>query len=48
MLTKKELLNKLDLGNYPYELHNHEALFTVKDSLSKRGYIIGAHSKIYL
>ena len=45
MLTKKELLNKLDMGKYPYDLHNHEALFTVDDSQNKRGNIYGAHSK---
>ena len=45
MLEKKELLTKLNKGNYLYKLHRHEPLFTVADSLGKRGKIEGAHSK---
>ena len=44
-LTEEELLNKLDNSNYTYKIHKHEALFTVEDSLKRRGKIVGAHSK---
>ena len=45
MLEEKDLLNKLDKGSYLYKLYKHEPLFTVGDSLNKRGEIEGAHSK---
>jgi len=45
MLEEKELLARLNKSNYAYRLHKHVSLFTVKDSLSKRGKIEGAHSK---
>ena len=45
MLNERELLNMLNKGNYIYDLHKHEPLFTVGHSISKRGKIEGAHSK---
>ena len=45
MLTQKELLIKLDKNKISYELHTHGPLFTVEDSIAKRGKIGGAHSK---
>ena len=45
MLDERELLNMLNKGNYLYDLHKHEPLFTVGDSINKRGKIEGAHSK---
>ena len=45
MLEEKELLIKLDKSSYLYKLYRHEPLFTVGDSVNKRGKIEGAHSK---
>ena len=45
MLEEKELLAMLSKNNYSYSLHKHEPLFTVQDSINKRGKIDGAHSK---
>ena len=45
MLREKELLIKLNKKNYSYKLYKHEPLFTVENSLNKRGRIEGAHSK---
>ena len=45
MLNEAGLLIKLNKGNYLYKLNKHEPLYTVEDSLNKRGKIEGAHSK---
>tara|TARA_B110000438_G_C15690961_1_gene596740 strand:- start:480 stop:986 length:507 start_codon:yes stop_codon:yes gene_type:complete len=45
MLTEIELLIKLDKQKLIYEHHRHGPLFTVEDSIAKRGKINGAHSK---
>jgi Ala-tRNA(Pro) deacylase len=45
VLEEKELLIKLDKSSYLYKLYRHEPLFTVGDSVNKRGKIEGAHSK---
>ena len=45
MLAEKELLIKLNKSNYSYKLNRHAPLYTVGDSLNKRGKIEGAHSK---
>jgi Ala-tRNA(Pro) deacylase len=45
MLRKYDIINKLNYAKVKYELHEHEALFTVKDSREKRGIIKGAHTK---
>lgn len=45
MIDEKNLLLKLDDKNIFYNIHKHDALFTVEDSLKNRGKIDGAHSK---
>jgi Ala-tRNA(Pro) deacylase len=45
MIDSKELIKILDGKDYDYELHEHEALFTVEDSQKLRGQISGSHSK---
>ena len=45
MLGQNDLLTKLDKSEYVYKLYKHQALFTVEDSVKKRGIIDGAHSK---
>jgi Ala-tRNA(Pro) deacylase len=45
MLEEKELLAMLNKNNYLYNLYKHEPLFTVEDSINKRGKIKGIHSK---
>ena len=45
MLSKSQLINKLNDSKIKYELTEHEPLYTVKDSVEKRGTIYGSHSK---
>ena len=45
MLTPNELIKLLDNSDYDYDLHEHNALFTVEDSNKFRGEIKGLHSK---
>ena len=45
MLTPNELIKLLDVRGYDYDLHEHNALFTVEDSNKLRGQIKGLHSK---
>ena len=45
MLKNNELLDLLKKSNYSYKLYEHQALFTVNDSVNKRGEISGSHSK---
>jgi len=45
MLSESDLINKLNNLKVKYELVKHEALYTVKDSVEKRGVNYGVHSK---
>ncbi len=45
MLTPNELIKLLDNRDYDYDLHEHNALYTVEDSNKLRGEIKGLHSK---
>jgi Ala-tRNA(Pro) deacylase len=45
MLTKENLLNKLKNSGYNFSIYEHEALYSVEDSIGKRGLIHGSHSK---
>jgi len=45
MITKNQLLKKLKDSQITFQLHEHEALFTVRDSEKKRGSITGIHTK---
>ena len=45
MLSPKEFIKLFNDKRYDYDLHEHKALFTVKDSNKFRGKIKGAHSK---
>ena len=45
MLGSKEFLMLLKEKGYDFDLHKHEALFTVDDSNKLRGQIKGSHSK---
>ena len=45
MLTPKKLIKLLNEKGYDYDLHEHNALFTVEDSNKLRGAIKGLHSK---
>ena len=45
MYNSLELIELLKNRNYKFEIHQHDALFTVEDSKKLRGKIIGAHSK---
>ena len=44
-MNKKLLLETLSSHQIIYKIYNHPALYTVKDSLEKRGLIEGAHTK---
>mgnify|MGYP001442869315 FL=1 len=45
MLTKINLLDLLRGKGLDFQIHNHNALFTVEDSENLRGEIKGAHTK---
>jgi len=45
MITKNQLIKKLNDSQISFQLHKHEALYTVKDSEKKRGIIGGIHTK---
>tara|TARA_B100000700_G_scaffold256279_1_gene289436 strand:- start:720 stop:1223 length:504 start_codon:yes stop_codon:yes gene_type:complete len=45
MLNKNKLLDLLNIENIKYSIYDHEALFSVNDSVEKRGHISGAHTK---
>ncbi len=45
MLNSKQLINLLKEKKYDFEVHEHNPLFTVQDSVDFRGKIEGAHSK---
>ena len=45
MITKNQLIKKLNDSRITFQLHEHEALFTVKDSEKERGSIEGIHTK---
>ena len=45
MYSKSDIIDKLNNDKIKYQLTEHEALFTVKDSNEKRGLIEGAHTK---
>ena len=45
MLGAKELIKLFSDKRYNYDLHHHQALFTVEDSNNFRGQIKGSHSK---
>ena len=45
MLKENDLLSKLNKSKFVYKLYKHQSLFTVEDSVKKRGTISGAHSK---
>ena len=45
MITKNQLIKKLNDSRITFQLHEHEALFTVKDSEKKGGGIEGIHTK---
>ena len=45
MYNSLELIDLLKNRNYKFEIHKHDALFTVEDSKNLRGKISGAHSK---
>ena len=45
MYNSLKLIELLKKGKYNFEVHQHEALFTVEDSKNLRGKIDGAHSK---
>ena len=45
MLTPNELIKLLDIREYDYDFHEHNALFTVEESNKHRGEIKGLHSK---
>ena len=45
MITKNQLLQKLNDSQIAFRLHEHEPLFTVSDSEKKRGDIEGVHTK---
>ena len=45
MITKNQLLQKLNDSQVAFQLHEHEPLFTVGDSEKKRGNIKGVHTK---
>lgn len=45
MLNKELLIKKLNESSIDYDLLEHESLYTVKDSISKRGNTEGAHTK---
>ena len=45
MLSSNEFIKLLSDQGYDYDLHEHEALFTVKESNKFRGQIKGLHTK---
>ena len=45
MLSSKEFIKLFSDKGYDYDLHHHQALFTVEDSNNFRGKIKGSHSK---
>ena len=45
MYNSLELIDLLKNRNYKFEIHQHDALFTVEDSKNLRGKISGAHTK---
>ena len=45
MLVSKEFIKLFSDKGYDYDLHEHQALFTVEDSNKFRGQIRGSHSK---
>ena len=45
MLNSDQFINSLKERKCEFEIHNHEALFTVEDSNKLRGKIKGSHSK---
>ena len=45
MLIEKDLLDLLSEKGVDFQIHNHQALFTVEDSENLRGKISGAHTK---
>jgi len=45
MLTKIDLFELLSAKNKDFQIHDHQALFTVEDSENLRGEIRGAHTK---
>jgi len=45
MLNKESLITKLIKFNIEFEVHEHEAFFTVNDSVKKRSSINGSHTK---
>ena len=45
MLSSKEFIKLFSDKGYDYDLHEHQALFTVEDSNKFRGQIKGSHSK---
>ena len=45
MLVSKEFIKLFSDKGYDYDLHEHQALFTVEDSNKFRGQIKGSHSK---
>ena len=45
MYNSLELIDLLKNRNYKFEIHQHDALFTVEDSKNLRGKIGGAHTK---
>ena len=45
MLGSKEFIKLFSNKGYDYDLHEHQALFTVEDSNKFRGQIKGSHSK---
>ena len=45
MLSSKDFIKLFSEKGYDYDLHEHQALFTVEDSNKFRGQIKGSHSK---
>ena len=45
MITKIQLIKKLNESKIVFQLHEHEALFTVTDSKQKREGMVGSHTK---
>ena len=45
MLSNLDIINKLNACKIKYELIEHDAFFTVKDSVKKRDIVNGAHTK---
>ena len=45
MLTKTDLFKLLSIKDINFQIHDHDALFTVEDSENLRGEIGGAHTK---